>query len=149
MHASLPLAAEMPSPAWLRRFVDDIPTGIALFDRDLRYVAANSAWLKSLQLAPEKVIGRQHHELDRGNGAPFVELQRRALFGEVASGCCSAESDAGGHLFHRAISVKPWLGHEGGVLGIVAALQEIVTPPPEKAEHDVPDRLTGVAGRHH
>lgn len=149
MPASLPLTAEMPPPASLSRLVDDIPTGVAMFDRELRYVAANSAWLRNFQLAPDRVIGRQHHELDRGNGAPFVELQRRALFGETVSGCSTAESDAGGHLFHRAIGVRPWLGDDGAVLGVVAALHEIITPPPEKAEHDVPDRLTGVAGRHH
>lgn len=148
MSTSLALAAEMPSPEWLSRFVDDIPTGVAVFDRELRYVAANAAWIKTFQLAGAPVMGRHHHELDRGEGALFAELQRRALFGEIVSGCNSAESDAAGNLLHRAISVRPWLGRDSAVLGIIAALHEVVTPPLDKADHDMPDRLTGIAGRH-
>jgi diguanylate cyclase (GGDEF)-like protein len=145
--ASLALATEMPSPDWLDRFVDDIPTGVAVFDRELRYVAANAAWIKTFQLAAAPVMGRQHHEFDRGEGALFAELQRRALFGEAVTGCNSFESDAVGNLQHRAVSVRPWLGRDRAVLGIVAALHEIVTPP-EKTDHDISDRLTGIAGRH-
>lgn len=145
---SLALAAEMPSPDWLGRFVDDIPTGVAVFDRELRYVAANAAWIKTFQLAAVAVMGLQHHEFDRGEGALFAELQRRALFGEMVTGCSSVESDAAGNLLHRAISMRPWLGRDSAVLGIIAALHEIVTPPPDKADHDLPDRLTGIAGRH-
>src|SRR5947209_14126485 len=96
---SLALAAEMPSPQWLARFVDDIPTGVAVFDRELRYIAANACWIKAFQLAAASLAGKQHHELDRGTGAPFIELQRRALFGEMVTGCNRVESDAGGHLF--------------------------------------------------
>lgn len=146
--ASLALATEMPSPDWLARFVDDVPTGIAVFDRELCYVAANAAWIRTFQLAATPVMGRHHHEFDRGEGALFAELQRRALFGEVLTGCNSVESDAAGNRLHRAISVRPWLDRDSAVLGIIAALHEIVTPPPDKADHDVADRLTGIAGRH-
>ncbi len=131
----------------MARFVADIPTGVAVFDRDLRYVAANAAWVKTFHLAAAALTGKQHHELDRGSGAPFLELQRRALFGESVNGCTSVESDDTGHLSHRAIGVRPWLGDDGAVLGVIAALHEIVTVPAGKAEHDAPDRLTGVAGR--
>jgi diguanylate cyclase (GGDEF)-like protein len=147
MSTSLTVAAETPSPEWLARFVGDIPTGVAVFDRELRYVAANSAWVKAFQLAAAPLAGRHHHELDRGGGAPFAELQRRALFGEVVSGCNTVESNDAGHLFHRAIGVRPWLSRDGAVLGVIAALHEIVTAPTDKAEHDAPDRLTGIAGR--
>jgi diguanylate cyclase (GGDEF)-like protein len=141
------VAAEVPPREWMARFIDDIPTGLALFDRELRYVAANGLWTKTFQLGAVSLAGRRHHELDRGGGAPFAELQRRALFGEVLSGCNSIESDATGHLSHRAISVRPWLGDEGAVLGVMAALHEIVVPS-DQADHDTPDRLTGIAGRH-
>src|SRR5205823_3568896 len=133
---SLARPAAMPSPDWMARFVDDIPTGVAVFDRDLCYVAANSGWIKAFQLTGQSFVGRHHHELDCGSGAPFAELQRRALFGEVVSGCNRAERDAAGHLSHRAIGVRPWLGPDGTVLGVVAALHEIVTAAPDQADHD-------------
>ncbi len=136
----------MPPPEWIARFVDDIPTGVAVFDRELRYVAANAPWIKTLRLATASPAGRRHHEVDRAGGAPFAELQRRALFGEVVSGCNTVETDAAGHQSQRAISVRPWLARDGAVLGVIAALHEIVTAPDDKADPDSPDRLTGIAG---
>ena len=144
----LSLAAETPPPEWITGFVDDIPTGVAVFDRELRYVAANAPWVNTFGLAASSLAGRRHHEFDRGSGAPFAELQRRALFGEVVNGCNTVESDAVGRLSHRAIGVRPWLGRDGAVLGVIAALHEIVTASIDRADHDAPDRLTGIAGRH-
>lgn len=141
-------AAETPAPEWIARFVADIPTGVAVFDRELRYVAANPPWVETFGLATASLAGRHHHELDRGRGAPFAELQRRALFGEVVNGCNTVESDAAGHLSHRAVGVRPWLDRDGAILGVIAALHEIVMAPADEAGHDAPDRLTGIAGRH-
>jgi diguanylate cyclase (GGDEF)-like protein len=148
MSTSPALAAETSPPDWITRFVDDIPTGVAVFDRDLRYVAANPPWVKTLRLASGSPVGRRHHEVDRVGGAPFAELQRRALFGEVVNGCNTLERDAAGHQSHRAIGVRPWLANDGAVLGVIAALHEIVTAPSDTADHDAHDRLTGIPGRH-
>ena len=142
------IEAQAPLPEWMARFVDDIPAGVAVFDRELRYVAANAAWVKTFRLATASPAGRLHHELDRASGTPVAELQRRALSGEVVNGCSTVESNAAGHLSHRAISVRPWLGGDGAILGVIAALHEIVAPPADVADPDEPDRLTGIAGRH-
>jgi diguanylate cyclase (GGDEF)-like protein len=147
MSTSLPLEAEAPLSEWVARFVDDIPAAVAVFDRQLRYVAANAVWVKTFRLAAASLAGWRHHELDRANGAPFLELQRRALSGEVVNGCSTVESDAAGNLSHRAINVRPWLGADGAILGVIAALHEIVTVSSAEAD-DMPDRLTGIAGRH-
>jgi diguanylate cyclase (GGDEF)-like protein len=142
------IEAETPLPEWMARFVDDIPAGVAVFDRELRYVAANAAWVNTFRLAVASPAGRLHHELDRANGAPVAELQRRALSGEAVNGCSTVESDAAGHLSRRAISVRPWLGGDGAILGVIAALHEISAAPADEADHELPDRLTGIAGRH-
>ena len=33
---------------WVRHFVDEIPSGIAVFDHELRYIAANPRWISAL-----------------------------------------------------------------------------------------------------
>ena len=36
---------------WVRHFVDEIPSGIAVFDHELRYIAANPRWINAFHLA--------------------------------------------------------------------------------------------------
>ena len=140
-------AAAPPPPEWVARFVDEIPTGVAVFDRELRYVAANAPWVSNFGLAEMPLAGQCHHELDLGSGLQFAQLQRRALSGEAVNGCDTSESDAAGQLHRRSISVRPRLGRDGTILGIIAALHEIVTAATDKPVQDASDRLTGIAGR--
>jgi diguanylate cyclase (GGDEF)-like protein len=148
---SLSVEAEAPPPDWIARFVDDIPTGVAVFDRELCYVAANAPWVNAFRLAPVSLAGQRHHDLDvsgdPGGGAPFAELQRRALSGENVSGCDTIESNAEGRLARRAISFRPRLARDGRIVGVTAALHEIITNPADKPVQHGPDRLTGIAGR--
>jgi diguanylate cyclase (GGDEF)-like protein len=140
-------AAAPPPPDWVTRFVADIPTGVAVFDRELRYLAANTPWVNNFGLATVALAGQCHHELDLDGGLQFAQLQRRALSGEAVNGCDTSVSDAAGQLHRRAISVRPRLGRDGTILGVIAALHEIVTAPSDRAVQDASDRLTGIAGR--
>ena len=106
MARSLGQDVETPSPEWITRFVDDIPTGVAVFDRDLNYVAANTAWLDAFALGVCPLQGQRHDALDPVSGAQIGELQRRALCGQVVEGCNTVERDAAGRLHHRAISAR-------------------------------------------
>ena len=134
------------SPAeWLTRFIDDIPTGIALFDRDLRYVAANAVWCDTFRIAASPVAGRRHVELDPRGSVQLAQLQQRALAGETLSGGTIVESDAG--LRHRTISVRPQRDGAGAVSGIVAALHEMAPALAARTAADEADPLTGIAGR--
>src|SRR5947209_1574244 len=135
---------ETPSPDWITRFVDDIPTGVAVFDRDLSYVAANTVWLDAFGLSPLSLQGQCHDELDPVTGIEIAQLQRRALCGQVVEGCNTVERDAAGRLHHRAISARPRIGSDGSILGVIAALHDVVTESSQGAS----DRLTGTAGRH-
>ena len=141
------LEREAPLPEGMARFVDHIPAGVAVFDRELRYVAANAPWVKTFRLATTSPAGRRHHELDRVSGAPLAELQHRALSGEAVAGHSTVETDGTGLLSHRAISARPWVDEDGAILGVIAALHEVVTAPADDADGDLPDPLTGVAGR--
>jgi predicted signal transduction protein with EAL and GGDEF domain len=147
MSISVSLEAEAPAPDWIARFVDDIPTGVALFDRELRYIAANASWVNAFRLAAVSLAGQRHDEVDPAGGSQFAELQRRAMAGEIISGCDSVETDAAGRLWQRAVSFRPRRGRDGRVLGVMAALQEVVTASSGNDAQPTPDRLTGIAAR--
>jgi predicted signal transduction protein with EAL and GGDEF domain len=136
-----------PPPEWIAQFVDDIPTGVAVFDQDLRYVAANSPWVDTFGLDMAALAGQRHHELDLHGGAQFVELQKRALSGEAVQGSKTINSDDGGRLRRRAISVRPRLALDGAIVGVIAALHDVAAAPADKTQRDASDRLTGIPGR--
>src|SRR5262249_34852128 len=144
MARSLSHDAETPSPEWISRFVDDIPTGVAVFDRNLAYVAANTAWLDAFDVSAGSLHAKRHEDFDRVTGGQIAELQRRALCGQVVEGCNTIERDAAGRLHHRAISARPRIASDGNIVGVIAALHDVVS----EASTYISDRLTGTAGRH-
>lgn len=133
---------------WIARFLGDIPSALALFDRDLRYVAANSAWINAFGLIAEAVVGRRHPEIDPHGGAVLVELQRRALTGQPAEGSEAGAEEDVAILRRRVLSARPHRDPSGEIVGVVASLQEIPRMAAEWALQDSSDGLTGLAGRH-
>ena len=53
-------------PDWRTRFVTEIPAAIALFDQELRYLAASAAWIDAFDLSRVAPVGRRHDELRKG-----------------------------------------------------------------------------------
>jgi len=139
---------EGPSADWLTRLVCDIPSAIALFDRDLRYIAANSAWLNAFGFTGDAIAGRLHSEVDAYGGATLGELQRRALDGTTLEACEDAQQGSGDGIHQRVISVRPRRATDGTIVGVVAVLQDVPPAAAEKTLQETCDGLTGLAGRH-
>jgi len=68
MATSVSREPELLPPDWISQFVDEIPSGIAVFDCELRYIAANPAWIDAFRLAAVPLRGRRHDELDLLSG---------------------------------------------------------------------------------
>src|SRR5215813_1528919 len=111
-------------PDWVRHFVDEIPAGIAVFDLDLRYVAANPRWSSTFRLASTTLTGQRHDESEHRSGLAIAELQHRAFAGDTVEGYADVE-DAGA-MQQRLISVRPRVEAGGMVIGVIAALHEFV-----------------------
>jgi len=69
------------SPDWRARFVTDIPAAVALFDRELRYVAASAAWIEAFDLSRKPLTGRRHDQLRKSGDEALAEVQQRGLAG--------------------------------------------------------------------
>ncbi|MBV8889837.1 MAG: EAL domain-containing protein [Alphaproteobacteria bacterium] len=139
---------ETPPPDWIARFVAELPVGIALFDRELRYVAASAAWLNAFGICAEPLVGRRHGELRHCSGPVLGELQQRALAGESVEGCESAEQDAAGRWRRWVAGARPWREMDGALIGVIASIQELDALATETSLQRAPDALTGLAGRY-
>lgn len=102
----------------LRNFVKNVPAGVAMLDRDMRYLQASDRFCADYSIDRAQVLGRSHYELFPDVSNHWKEIHRRALNGETLR----AEEDrwdrADGVMWVRW-EIRPWWdfdGSQGGVL---------------------------------
>jgi diguanylate cyclase (GGDEF)-like protein/PAS domain S-box-containing protein len=135
------------SPDWRTRFVTDIPAAVALFDRELRYVAASAAWIEAFDLSRKPLTGRRHDQFRKSGDQALAEVQQRALAGERVEGIEHAEQDAAGQWWRRILSARPHRDAEENITGVLVSLQQIRARSADEGAAHPSDPLTGLPGR--
>ena len=109
----------------IRQFVEQAPAGIAMFDRDMRYLACSGRWLVDHGLEEESVVGRLLYEILPNISERWKKFHERGMAGEVAS----AEEDlivrADGRTAWLRWEMRPWLTSERTVGGIMIMSENV------------------------
>ena len=106
-------------------FTQHAPAALAMFDRDMRYIAVSRRWCDDFSLRREDIIGRSHYEVFTDIPARWVTIHRRALGGETIKNDedCFERSD--GSVQWLRWEVRPWLTGTGAIGGIIVFTEEI------------------------
>jgi PAS domain S-box-containing protein len=109
----------------LKIFVKSVPAGVAMFDREMRYLQASERWCADYGLDSSQVVGRSHYELFPDLPTRWKEIHQRALQGETLR----AEEDrwdrAGGGTTWVYWVVRPWMTLDGTPGGILIFAEDI------------------------
>ncbi|HVH78213.1 MAG TPA: diguanylate cyclase, partial [Stellaceae bacterium] len=140
--------SETPAPEWITRFVADIPSAVAVFDGELRYVTANNRWLNALGVVGEGLVGKSHDQVDPHSGPTLSELHRRAMSGEAAEAVLNDDDELTEGAMQRIVGARPHRDRDGAIVGVVATMHEAMAVATEKSLQYASDGLTGLAGRH-
>src|SRR5258708_35707284 len=97
-------------PEWRIQLVSELPAAIALFDPDLRYLAANAAWTARFDLTQGALLGRRHDELDASADEAFASVLQRALAGGTVGNYPGTQVGPGGQSSRLWLSARPHLG---------------------------------------
>ena len=108
----------------LDSFVENAPNAVAMFDRDMRYLATSPAWLRDNKIEGP-VIGRSHYDVFPEIPERWRAIHQRALAGETFSEPGEAFERADGSIVWLRREVRPWRLPDGGVGGIVIFHQDV------------------------
>jgi PAS domain S-box-containing protein len=108
----------------LQLFIEHAPAAIAMFDREMRYLAASRRWLSDHRLRGP-VLGRSHYDVLPDIPERWKEVHRRALAGEVVSEEADRFDRADGASQWLNWEVRPWQNADGEVGGVVISIEEI------------------------
>jgi len=102
----------------LRLFIDQAPVAIAMFDREMRYIAASRRWVSDYSLADQTLRGLSHYEVFPDIPERWREIHRRALGGEIVTMDDDRFDRDDGTVQWLRWEVRPWYREEtlGGII---------------------------------
>ncbi|MBD1937773.1 PAS domain S-box protein [Microcoleus sp. FACHB-68] len=109
----------------LKQIIANAPVAMAMFDREVRYLAYSNKWLIDYNLQGQSIIGKSHYELFPNIHKRWKAINKRALQGEAISSPEDVfESENKSKIYFRW-AVHPWLERDGCVGGTVVVTDRI------------------------
>jgi len=113
------------SQAQVRMFVEQAPISIAMFDRDMFYVATSRRWIETYGRGRDSLAGLSHYELHPNIPDRWKAIHRHVLKGEFHSDDDDYWTDADGREHWIRWAAYPWADAEGGIGGLVISAEDI------------------------
>lgn len=109
----------------LQIFIELAPASLAMFDREMRYLAASRRWLQIYGLSDCDVIGRSHYDLVTDLPESWKKAHSRGLAGEPMRCDEDLWKRADGSVQWRRYDLRPWRTADGAVGGILICNEDI------------------------
>jgi PAS domain S-box-containing protein len=109
----------------LRLLVEHAPVAIALFDREMRYLAHSQRFLADYGLPRESLVGRLHYDVFPDIPAHWRAAHRRALAGEAIPPELESYERADGAREWIRWEIVSWRRDDGSVGGVVLFIENL------------------------
>ncbi|HJV37405.1 MAG TPA: PAS domain-containing protein [Geothrix sp.] len=109
----------------LQMLIDHAPAALAMFDREMRYLAVSRRWLSDFHLGEQAILGRSHYDIFPEIPEAWREAHRRGLAGEILHSEEDRFIRQDGTVYWRRWELRPWHAADGTVGGIVIFSEDI------------------------
>ena len=116
---------EKVSVQHLRLVINQAPVSIAMFDRDMRYLAVSDYWLNQHWISDRHIIGRSHYDVVPEIPERWKVVHQRGLAGEIIREEEDAFKRSDGSIQYLRWEVRPWLTAEEGIGGIIITTEDV------------------------
>jgi PAS domain S-box-containing protein len=116
----------------LALFIQNAPGALAMFDRQMCYLAASSQWLADYGLQGAAITGKSHYDLFPESQIEWNLIYQRGLAGEVVEMQEDQLVHADGTVQWLRWQVRPWHETDESIGGIVVYTEDIT--PQRQAE---------------
>ncbi|MEG4321506.1 MULTISPECIES: PAS domain-containing protein [unclassified Microcoleus] len=110
----------------LRLFVKHTPAGVAMFDRQMRYMLVSDRWLTSYGLGAQNIVGRSHYDIFPDVPDSWKQIHQRCLAGAVEMCQEDPFPRADGSIDWVRWEIHPWRTNSGDIGGIMI-FSEVIT----------------------
>ena len=109
----------------LLTFVEQAPVRLAMFDREMRYIAASRRWIADFGKGHADLTGLHHYQLHPDLPERWKQAHRDCLAGTVSESAedCWVRADGSEHWLRKA--VHPWVDGQGAIGGILIFSEDI------------------------
>ncbi len=108
----------------LKIFVKNVPAGVAMLDREMRYLQVSERWCADYSVDASQVLGHSHYEIFPDIPQHWKEIHRCALAGETLRAVEDRWDREGGTTWLRW-EIRPWQNHDGVQGGVLIFAEDI------------------------
>lgn len=105
--------------------VKQSPSAIAMFDAEMRYLAASEKWINDYRLQGKEIIGKSHYEIFPEIGNDWKQIHRECLAGAINKNSDAYFLREDGSEQWLSWDVRPWHLPDGEVGGIIMYTEDI------------------------
>lgn len=108
-----------------RIFVEQSPLPIAMFNREIKLLAASAAWVKDYGFKQDEILERSFYQFYHRAEYYWKESFDKALNGEVVSGSSEKFTTESGEDFWLDWEVRPWFINEDEIGGVLFSFKDV------------------------
>ncbi|MHA3772576.1 PAS domain S-box protein [Verrucomicrobiota bacterium sgz303538] len=109
----------------LRRFIEQCPVSVAMFDLKMCYLAASERWNQEHVLGDRSPVGRCHYDVIPDMPEHWKEVHLRCMAGAVERSEADPFLAKDGTVHWLRWEVRPWRDAEGKIGGIIIYTEDI------------------------